>query len=707
MIDKSVMRDDMEQILQIEQACALNNHEAVMSVMGSIESYDMKKQAFLKIIEYHEERSRFPVGYLLLFIRWLLQNNDRKTAMEYILRCRQNGVDEARLSDLIYETVIKPEELLYKERFNRNLQLLIKNGVLISGRIFDFEQIKKQVLMVANFLNPVPDMIKKDLFNKEKIFLILDVVDMELVAATVNARDFTYLVYDNVQMLYYLFLFEDLSGLSMQLEQKKVVVFDGMDEKSLKDFFLDLAIIVPSILFGMTGLARYDEIVSEIRSMRAHKISLLAKALDVYYEDHDHQYYRELFSKEPSEIKVLLITSETTEINKFITRNWHEAFLELGYITELLIEKRPFERTTNHNVSQVLHEFKPDMIFMINWTASGMIEKGETLKNILWINRYRDSLNNELHHAKPGYEYNNMFILPVLFEWAEELKDIGIPENRIFNTSDGVNISVFTKKAIISRQYACDIVSVNNAVGSESFRMDYYLRSIKNEAYKKVIMEMVDELTGTFSDEQIVFCMPNSHDFIDKIEKKLLEHGGNLSADGKIYLDNFFIHLMDSLCRGKIMEWIVDSGITSNIKLWGKGWPNIDKFKKYHMGIARHGDQLSSIYQGGKISISDNLWSLHERNYEIFAGGGFPLIRYVELPEVENSNKITNHFRENEEVVMFYSRDDLLNKIQYYLDNPEEREAIAEKGRQVVINNFSHVAIVKKTMDFIKDYYKD
>ncbi|MDH4029160.1 MAG: glycosyltransferase, partial [Nitrospirota bacterium] len=420
-----------------------------------------------------------------------------------------------------------------------------------------------------------------------------------------------------------------------------------------------------------------------------------------------HQYYRELFRKEPSEIKVLLITSETTEINKFITRNWHKAFLELEYNTELMIEKRPFERTTNHNICQVLHEFKPDIAFMINWPASAMIEKGETRKNILWINRYRDTVNNELHHASPGYEYNNMFILPVLFEWADELKEIGIPEKRIFNTSDGVDISIFAKKEKIIRQYACDIVSVNNAVGSESFRIDFYLRSIKNEAYKKVIIKIVDELKGTFTDETLVFCLPNSHYFIEKINEKLIEHGGNLSSDGKIHLNNFFLHLMDSLCRGRIMEWIVDSGITSDINLWGKGWSNIDKFKKFHRGIARHGQELSSIYRGANISISDNPWALHERNYEVFASGGFPLIRHVNLPDIENANKITNYFRENDDVVLFYSKDDLLNKIQYYLDNPEERDRIAENGRQVVINKFSHIAITRKTMDFIKDYYKD
>ena len=162
---------------------------------------------------------------------------------------------------------------------------------------------------------------------------------------------------------------------------------------------------------------------------------------------------------------------------------------------------------------------------------------------------------------------------------------------------------------------------------------------------------------------------------------------------------------MDSLCRGRIMEWIIDSKITDDIKLWGKGWSNNNKFKRFHMGMASHGDELSAIYRSSRISISDNLWTIHERNFEIFLSGGFPLIRHVEVPAVESMNIITNHFRENKDVVLFYSKDDLLNKIQYYLDNPDERERIAENGRQVVINNFSHTAIAEKSMDFIKNYF--
>ncbi|MCK5504525.1 MAG: glycosyltransferase family 1 protein, partial [Thermodesulfovibrionia bacterium] len=107
------------------------------------------------------------------------------------------------------------------------------------------------------------------------------------------------------------------------------------------------------------------------------------------------------------------------------------------------------------------------------------------------------------------------------------------------------------------------------------------------------------------------------------------------------------------------------------------------------------------------ICISDNPWTFHERNFEILASGGFPLIRYVEIPNAAETSEITADFNENKEIVLFYTKDDLLNKIQYYLDNPEERLMIAECGRSVLINKFSHIAIAGKTMEFIKEYYRE
>ena len=345
-----------------------------------------------------------------------------------------------------------------------------------------------------------------------------------------------------------------------------------MDEAPLKDFFMDLLVKVPDNVFGMVNIDKYDKTIKKINKSRDMKVLSLLEQTGAFYKNLDHKYYMELFAKDPSKTKIMLITSEITELNKFIAKNWHQAFQELGYQAKLLIENNPYEIVSSLSIYEMIHEFKPDIIFHINWTVDGVLPEGEIRKNILWIMRYRDSLNNPLNHAKPGhsFKYNNMFILPILLEWSEKMKSIGIPENRILNISDGVNINLFSERHEINKQYACDIVAVNNAGGSESSRLDYYFdlmgnmigNETGNEVFQKTVLEQVDELKEAVNDEKNIFLTHVPANIIDGLIKELLIRGLKFNEYGKEFIGNFFEHILDTLCRGKIMEWIIDSGIT-------------------------------------------------------------------------------------------------------------------------------------------------
>ena len=49
----------MEMLADVEQACRDNNHESVKRGLDRIESHDLKRKAFLKIIEYYENEEKF------------------------------------------------------------------------------------------------------------------------------------------------------------------------------------------------------------------------------------------------------------------------------------------------------------------------------------------------------------------------------------------------------------------------------------------------------------------------------------------------------------------------------------------------------------------------------------------------------------------------------------------------------------------------
>ena len=122
----------MTETQRLEQACEDNNHSLIRELIDSQENEEAKGDVYQRIILYYENRKAvLPVGYVILFIRWLFKNHDFNSAGKYIEKLKELGVIKKGISDFIYESVIKPDESFYKERFGRNLEILVKKRILI------------------------------------------------------------------------------------------------------------------------------------------------------------------------------------------------------------------------------------------------------------------------------------------------------------------------------------------------------------------------------------------------------------------------------------------------------------------------------------------------------------------------------------------------------------------------------------------------
>jgi len=685
----------MDKLAQIDQACKKNNHDLINQLINSIDSDDQKRDAFLKIFNSYEEEGLFPIGYSLLFIKWLIRKHDLISAMDQIMRCVKKGVPEKRLSQFIYEDFIKPDEASYRERFNRHLQLLERHEILFAEQEFDFDVVKREILIIANYQKSffLPDSLYQ---QNHKRILMADVTDTEIMRRVLENNNVVYLVYDDLKKFYYLLLFEDLSGLSKYMEGKSILIFNGAETNLFYDFFSNTLIPPPDFYFGVSTINKYHNIIDNLISLVNKTTLSQLKLLREYYRNLNPEYYRKLFSqKDVSNIKVMLITTERTDLNKFIVKNWYNAFSILGYNVKLLIEREPYEHISPGHVIEQISEFKPDIVFHVNYNVNDIFEDElEIRKSLLWIMRYRDK-------RFITFNADNIFISAMNKDLEEDSKKYGIPRDRIFCSPEGIDLTIFTKNEKINEQYTCDVVSVNNSGGGELFLLNHWSEKLGKNKSWEILNRMLAELKNMALNDIFMFYPDEFGKLIDNI---LYSKGKVTDKEGKKILSQCCAHISRCLYRGKIIEWIIDSGITRNIKLWGRWWSENKKFRHYHMGIARYGQQLAEIYRSGKVAISDE-GTLHERTFEILASGGFPLVRYLKLGSRNDTETITHYFKEDEEIVLFYSKDDLLNKLQYYLDHPGERERIAENGRQVVLRNFSHTAIAGKTMEFIKKYY--
>ena len=115
------------------------------------------------------------------------------------------GVVKERISEIIYEHIIKPGEPEYEKRFNANLDILTKNRVLFSKQDFDFHDIKKKITSLGNYRTQ-PEEFSAALNINESVLLFADLTDMGLIRKILEAGNLLYLVYEDLNSFYYMLL---------------------------------------------------------------------------------------------------------------------------------------------------------------------------------------------------------------------------------------------------------------------------------------------------------------------------------------------------------------------------------------------------------------------------------------------------------------------------------------------------------------------
>jgi len=133
-----------------------------------------------------------------------------------------------------------------------------------------------------------------------------------------------------------------------------------------------------------------------------------------------------------------------------------------------------------------------------------------------------------------------------------------------------------------------------------------------------------------------------------------------------------------------------------------------DRFGKYgHPERTVRGRELNQLYASCKIVIGDSLckdfkdsyyWS--DRVYETIGRGGFMIHPYIKGLEEEFVDGETIVFYE------FGNFEQLKEKIDYYLEHPEEREKIRMAGHEFVKNNATYTQRLKSMLNHIADANK-
>ena len=152
--------------------------------------------------------------------------------------------------------------------------------------------------------------------------------------------------------------------------------------------------------------------------------------------------------------------------------------------------------------------------------------------------------------------------------------------------------------------------------------------------------------------------------------------------------------------RYESMLYLAKNGI--KVDIYGPGW---EKYVKIHKNLVIHnkslgGEDYSRALSCAKISLcflrKINRDLQTSRSIEIPACGGFMI--------AERTEEHKKLFEEDKEAVFFDTKEELLEKVKFYLENEEKRKQIAKAGYVRTRNSgYSYDDRVKEILKYIKE----
>lgn len=487
-----------------------------------------------------------------------------------------------------------------------------------------------------------------------------------------------------------------LSDLSDLIAMKVFVFMIGKD--GVKECFSDNFFPFPSLHFSMTGEElEYDFVLREMQEKKSKELERNLQLVNEYYGGGKKERDERIRSGHP---RIMFWSCIDSYIIPHQTRDECESARRLG--CECLVMEEPdfVRRITKRKFVELLAEFKPDVIFEMNrFRYENNISIPEDIVYVTWIQDPWPNILNPFSREK-------LLKRDILLNHLVNYRDICDLYGDFLVDAPIPASSYIYKPYEVSEEeqerYGSDICLV--CMCSET---DHYLeelfKSYENKACSGLFVEIVKEIFFEYKSltEHETFFYTKA-EFIEFVGEKFRESGVYIESEVTISIaEEMEKGFNQRLFRQALVDWLIDAGF-QNIKLWGYGWKAIPKYEKYAMGPAKNGEELSKIFQASKIVLGNNVMTTAAaRAWECMLSGGFYLSNYIP-PEADICD-IKNYIPEGS-FDMFRTREELIDKISFYLENEKARCLLVEKGREAALKTMTYDVLMKKLIDIMPQY---
>jgi hypothetical protein len=156
-------------------------------------------------------------------------------------------------------------------------------------------------------------------------------------------------------------------------------------------------------------------------------------------------------------------------------------------------------------------------------------------------------------------------------------------------------------------------------------------------------------------------------------------------------LDNLHHHRLETL------NYLVSQGVQLNIWTWDLSKEYLLKFPLLESALRgdAYGKEMVRVFAQSKIVINIHILSQP-------LGGNLRLFEIPATRSLQIADKCPQDwFKDGDEIVLYKDNQDLLQKINYFIENDEERERIAKNGYEKLVSKHQYKHRVKKIFESI------
>lgn len=679
------------------------------------ESSDEILKYFKRALAENEEN---PGPVLFEMSQFLFQNGYYEGALEQLVKCQRLKYRSEEILDIIMEAYYEPNIEDFKSKYERNVRLLSNYQYIKQKDYPSFCDLRYCFVPYSDNRFIIFDKTSGefgadfDLRYKEKNLDALKNEDILIIGnefcietitmCETQTRPLKSLLWEKIPLYLYYHDFDEFAQYLQVVDFTEMVKTDRLvflvSEQEFSDWFANPQAIIPTKIIGTYEVEKIEKLIAEIFQKRDDGISVAKQKTSDYYNKYRKQEI--LKSIRGGKPRILFLTTRFSTALQYFIRDCVLACDTLGIPNRLIIEADDVHRLSDLELLLMIEKFKPDIFFLIDHFRWERPWLPDNLAFVCWI---QDPLPHIMSQESASKVTNMDFLLNLFFT-SKEFSGLGYPQEQLIDAPIPVNPNIYRTYELSEhekKEYETDICVFSNA-GNPRKALDDLLLTFKgNQHYsyiEKALTNVFYEAYQAAYDEKTLF---SSEQYRGLIIRHFTEVGLSISEKS---LDTLTPQVRNNIgyriFRSVPIEWLNERGY--KMKLWGQEWLEHPKLSKYAQGIAPNGEVLSKIINASKIVIGTSpIVSSHPRNFETILSNCFYL--GINIPEQYDWANIRRFMNEDKEIVLFYGKEDLYSKVDYYLEHEDKRKEIIENGKKKILAELTYEKLMKRVINEIAE----